>query len=346
MSLEALVAKYLPAIEAELHHLILRLDKHPFHPFYEILSYHMGWTEKGAGPVTRGKRLRPLLVLLTTSACGADWKLSLPVAAAVELIHNFSLVHDDIQDNSKLRHGRDSVWVKWGEPLGINTGDALFVLGNIALSGIVPKFSAEVALNASRILNETCLDLTCGQYLDMTFEQRLDLTMEDYWLMISGKTAALFAACCSLGALLGGMDEVGQKPYRDFGYNLGLAFQVQDDILGIWGNSDQMGKSNEADLVSGKKSLPVVFGLEKKSSFYQRITKGFIQPEEVKELADELEAEGARSFAENQVDRLNDLAVTSLQNIDPQNGTLDSLMEMTRTLLKRKSWKPSIFGET
>src|SRR5215207_6847258 len=128
-------------IELELQGQISRLDNPRTKAFHEMLTYHMGWTGEGAGPEATGKRIRPLLLLLCTAACGASWQLALPAAASVELVHNFSLVHDDIQDNSDKRRGRPTTWVKWGMPMAINVGDTLFVMSNQAimeLKGIYP----------------------------------------------------------------------------------------------------------------------------------------------------------------------------------------------------------------
>ncbi|MCX6068414.1 MAG: polyprenyl synthetase family protein, partial [Chloroflexi bacterium] len=216
-----------------------------------------GWTGENAGPEATGKRIRPLLVLLASAASGGNWQSALPAAAAVELLHNFSLIHDDIQDNSDKRRGRSTVWVKWGMPQAINAGDGLFVLSNLAITDLITSYPAEIVVKAAQILHETCLDLTRGQYLDISYENRLDLGVEDYWPMISGKTAALLSSCCQIGALLGTSDESTLEAYRSFGHYLGLAFQVQDDILGIWGNEAVTGKSVASDLVKGKKSLPV-----------------------------------------------------------------------------------------
>src|SRR5512134_2553027 len=115
----------LPPVELELQRQVTRLDQPHTKAFHDMLTYHMGWTGEGAGPEGTGKRIRPALVLLCTASCGTDWQLALPAAAAVEFVHNFSLVHDDIQDNSPKRRGRDTAWIKWGTPMAINVGDAL-----------------------------------------------------------------------------------------------------------------------------------------------------------------------------------------------------------------------------
>jgi geranylgeranyl diphosphate synthase type I len=330
-----MIKDLLPPIEIELIQQVARLDKPLTQTFHQMLTYHLGWTGEDAGPEKQGKRIRPLLVLLSCAACGANWKAALPAAAAVELIHNFSLVHDDIQDNSEKRHGRDSVWMKWGVPQAINAGDALFVLSNQALLDLAPKFSPEIILKAATILQNTCLDLTRGQFLDMSYERLEDISIEDYWAMVNGKTAALLAACCALGSLLGQSEEVTQELYRDFGHYLGLAFQVQDDLLGIWGDSALTGKSTDSDLISGKKTLPVLFGLQKKGLFAQRWDKGSIQIDEIPELADQLSSEGARLFTQETADQMADLALQSLRMANPKGKAGESLYELTTGLIRR-----------
>ncbi len=326
----------LPHIELELQRQVSRLDAPRTKPFHEMLTYHMGWTGESAGSEATGKRIRPTLVLLTSASCGADWKPTLPAAAAIELVHNFSLVHDDIQDNSPRRRGRDTAWVKWGSPMAINVGDALFVISSQAIMDLKNDFPAEVVVRAAEILHNTCLDLTRGQYLDMSYEERSDLGVEDYWHMISGKTAALISACCHLGALLGGADEEKQEAYRSFGHYLGLAFQVQDDILGIWGDEKVTGKSVASDLVEGKNSLPVLAGLDKKGKFAERWSQGPIAQEEVGEVARLLASEGGLLTAQEAAKQMTDLALRSLEEAEPQGEAGDALFGLTKRLLGRE----------
>jgi geranylgeranyl diphosphate synthase, type I len=331
----------LSAIESELQRQISRLDASRTKPFHEMLTYHMGWTGEGAGSEATGKRIRPLLVLLTclasSGAGGAveTWQSALPAAAAVELVHNFSLVHDDIQDNSDKRRGRPTTWVKWGMPMAINVGDALFVMSNQAIIDLKEKHPPEMVVGAAEILHNTCLDLTRGQFLDMSYEERKDLAVEDYWPMVSGKTAALLSACCHIGALLGGGDEAKQEAYRAFGHYLGLAFQVQDDILGIWGDEALTGKSAASDLVEGKNSLPVLAGLGANGKFAARWRQGPIRPDEVQELARVLAGEGGYETATAAAKQMTDLALMSLREADPQGEAGDALFELTDKLLKR-----------
>jgi len=326
----------LSSIELELQKQVARLDQLHTKTFHEMLTYHMGWTGEGAGPDATGKRIRPLMVLLTTAASGDDWQHALPAAAAVELVHNFSLVHDDIQDNSSKRRGRDTVWAKWGSPMAINVGDALFVLSNQAIIDLKENYPAETVVQAAEILNNTCLDLTRGQFMDMSYEERTDLTTDDYWPMIAGKTAALLSACCHLGSLLGGAEEAKQDAYRSFGQYLGLAFQVQDDILGIWGNETVTGKSVASDLVEGKNSLPVLAGLSANKKFAERWRQGPVHAYEVENLAKLLAAEGGYGTAHEASRQMTDLALLNLREADPQGEAGDALFELAEKLLKRE----------
>lgn len=325
----------LSGIERELQKQVSRLDSPRTKSFHEMLTYHMGWTGEGAGPEAAGKRIRPLMLLLCACACGGDWQPALPAAAAVELVHNFSLVHDDIQDNSDRRRGRPTTWVRWGMPMAINVGDALFVISNQAIVGLREMFPAETVVHAAEILHDTCLELTRGQFLDMSYEERNDLGIDDYWPMVAGKTAALLSASCQIGALLGGADEARQDAYRSFGHYLGLAFQVQDDILGIWGDESVTGKSAAGDLVEGKNSLPVLAGLSANGRFAARWRQGPILPAEVEEVARLLTSEGGYETAYEASKQMTDLALLNLYEADPQGEAGEALHELADRLLKR-----------
>jgi geranylgeranyl diphosphate synthase, type I len=326
----------LPEIEGELQRQISRLNEANTRPFYEMLTYHMGWTGDGAGAAATGKRIRPLLLLLTCAAAGGNWQDALPAAASVELVHNFSLIHDDIEDNSDKRRGRETVWVKWGLPLALNAGDGLFMLSGLAATDLSAKYPPKTVVKTGQQLFTTCLDLTRGQFLDMSFENRNDLTMDDYWPMVSGKTAALLSVCTGIGALLGGAREAAQGMYRDFGHSLGMAFQVLDDYLGIWGDPATTGKSIASDLAAGKKSLPVLYGLGKQGRFAERWLKGPLNPEEIPQMADELASEGAKLYTLEMADQMTDLSLASLREVAPQGDAGGALFEFVQMLLARQ----------
>ena len=307
-----------------------------------MLTYHMGWDGPGAGPEAQGKRIRPLLVLLCAEAAGGDWRGALPAASAVELLHNFSLIHDDIQDHSPLRHNRETVWKKWGMPQAINAGDVMFTLAFLSIQDLTAILPPKDVLAASRILQSTCLQLTQGQYLDISYETKPALPEEAYWPMIGGKTSALLACCCELGALAAGAEETRRADFREYGYNLGLAFQVLDDWLGIWGDTALTGKSAESDLVSGKKTFPVIHALAQDGPFAERWMRGSIQPEEVPGLARMLEDTGAYRHTLETAGRLTDQAMNALRKAtagaeDCAREAAQALEELTHALLRRKN---------
>ncbi len=337
MSLKQHVDLMVPVIEKELQSQVSRLNESHTRVFYEMLTYHMGWTGQGAGAEATGKRIRPLMLLLATASCKeADWESALPAAAAVELVHNFSLVHDDVQDNSDKRRNRPAIWAKWGVPMAINAGDALFVISNQAIMDLRRSHPPSTVVQAAAILHDTCLDLTRGQFMDMSYEERNDLTIEDYWPMIGGKTSALLSACAQIGALLGGATNESQENYRQFGYHLGLAFQVQDDILGIWGDESVTGKSAASDLVKGKNSLPVLYALAKGGRFAERWNQGPIKPEEVQSVTALLDMEGGREYAEEMSQRETEKALGFLEEANPEGKAGEAMLELANKLLNRK----------
>lgn len=335
MSLKYLSDLMLPVIETELKRAVRYGERPEWADLYSMLAYHMGWEGAGAGSEAQGKRVRPLLVTLTTAACGGEWHAALPAAAAVEFVHNFSLIHDDIEDSSSLRRGRATVWQVWGVAQAINAGDALFTLAHLSLLNLAGTLKDAAVLEASRVLQDTCLNLTQGQYLDMAYENRMDLPLEAYWLMVNGKTAALLEACTTLGAIVAQVNEEKIHKYQDFGRMLGLAFQAQDDLLGIWGNTAATGKSAVSDLMTGKKSLPILFGLQNGQGFARRWVQGSVEATEVSGLADLLEAEGAKTYTQQAVDRLTRQALSALEAAHPQGEAGKALFELAHYLLNR-----------
>jgi geranylgeranyl diphosphate synthase type I len=336
MALNHFIQEMLPAIENEMEFVLTMAKGSGLEEFHYMLAYHLGWEGEGAGSEARGKRLRPLLLLLSSAAAGADWRRALPAAAAVELIHNFSLIHDDIEDNSALRRGRPTLWMRWGIPQAINAGDAMFTLAYLAILRLAESVSLQVAFQAGRILQETCLHLTQGQYLDISYEARGDLTLEAYWPMVGGKTAALLAACTRIGALAAEAEPTTCESYRLFGWYLGLAFQSQDDLLGIWGEAAATGKSAESDLLSGKKSLPVLYGLGQKGLFARRWMQGLISVEKVAGMARQLELEGARDYTIARADVLTKKAIKALDQAQPQGEAGEALRALASLLLERQ----------
>ena len=325
-------------IEQELKRQILQVNNlSGLSELKAMMEYHLGWEGEGAGPDAQGKRIRPLLTTLCTAACGEDWRRALPAAAGIELIHNFSLLHDDIEDNSHLRRGRPTVWKIWGIHQAINTGDAMFSLAHLSLYDLDPHLTPETILKCSELLQKTCLELTQGQFLDIAQEDQNNLSLDAYWQMIKGKTAALVACSCEIGALAGRADIKKRKHYFQFGLNLGLAFQVLDDILGIWGDTQTIGKSTEGDLATGKKTLPILYGLQKQGKFFQLWETGRIPLDKIEYASQILVEEGAKEFSREHAARLTNQALESLASAEPKGSSGQELHNLTLRLLNRQN---------
>lgn len=232
--------------------------------FYQMQEYHLGWRDLQLSPAESdpGKLIRPQLVLLACQAAGGDPAQALPLAAGVQLLHDFTLIHDDIEDNSDTRRGRPTLWSVWGLAQGINAGDGMFVIAHLAIHRLSETgVPAERTLAVLRRFDEVILAVCEGQYLDLSFEGDLAIAPADYLAMIGRKTAALVAGSCELGAMVAGAPADTVAALAEFGRSVGLAFQIEDDILGIWGAPEVTGKPRAADLYRRKLSLPVVHAL-------------------------------------------------------------------------------------
>lgn len=334
---EQMMKRYFPRIDKVLREVV---DAAPVEtPDYGVmLRYPLGWVDADNQPYSQpaGKRIRPTLLLLCSEAAGGNWEDALPAAAAVELLHNFSLVHDDIQDNSPMRHGRATLWKVWGVANGINAGDALFALAYISLTrlsecGIAPS----IMVDCWRIFNSTVLELTRGQHLDMRFEHQETVSVDDYVSMIGGKTAALVAACAEIGALIASSNHELAARYANFGLNLGIAFQIRDDILGIWGNADVTGKSAATDIVSRKKSLPVLYGLEHSPELVELYRKETFEEPDVETAVALLNSVNALEFTRQQETKFYERAMTSLEEANPQGEAAEGLHALVARLFER-----------
>jgi geranylgeranyl diphosphate synthase type I len=272
-----------------------------------------------------------VLTLLCCEASGGDWRTALPAAAAVELLHNFSLIHDDIEDSDPLRRGRPTVWKVWGTAQAINAGDALYTIAHMALSGLSDyTIPVELILATRQRFDRACLVLTQGQHLDLGFEARASVTEAEYLHMVYGKTAALIEAACGLGALVYGSDLVSH--YEDFGRALGLAFQIQDDLLGIWGDPQLTGKPAGNDLRNHKKSLPVAYALDRS----EELRRLYAQAEvDVAVTIAELDRVGAREYAERLAAQHQRQALAALDATGQENEATEALRELAKQLLNR-----------
>ena len=305
--------------------------------FGVMLRYAMGWVDELDQPYNQatGKRIRPTLLLLCAEAAGGDWRSAAAAAAAVELLHNFSLIHDDIQDDSPTRHGRPTVWKVWGRANAINAGDALYTLAFVALESLSNTIPSETVIQVWRIFNATTLELTRGQHLDMRFEQQTSVTVDEYMSMIRGKSAALVAACAQTGALIATADEALAARYAEFGLNLGIAFQIRDDILGIWGDPSVTGKSAATDIISRKKSLPVLYGLSQSADLRAIYTRDPFSETDVSDAVAALDAIQARDYTQDSETAYYERALAALESANPQGKAADGLMQLVQALFQR-----------
>ena len=337
-SLENLSNQMIPAVEAEMRD-IFQLRDSSSDLFYSMMHYHMGWVDEDLSPleVKSGKRVRPLLCLLSCAAAGGDWRQAIPAAASIEIIHNFSLVHDDIQDESPTRRGRKTLWQIWGSSQAINTGDAMFALAHSAMERLQTHgVSDSITLQAMRMLDNTCVALTKGQFSDMSFEERDDVSVDQYMNMINGKTAALLSLSTELGALISGSGKSIVDHYRSFGSDLGLAFQIRDDILGIWGDETVIGKSAATDIETRKKSLPVLHGLSKDETLRQLYFVEEQSDDFVDKVVAILDSTGSRAFSEEYEKKYANSAIAHLEAVSPEGYSGQALYQITIRLLQRQ----------
>ena len=330
ISIQAAMHAAFPAVEARVAR------------FYAMQQYQLGWRGEQLEPadVDPGKLLRPQLTLLACHAVGGDPQQALPLAAGIQLIHDFSLIHDDIEDNSDTRRGRPTVWKLWGLAQGINAGDGLFVVAHLALHRLsAAGVPAEIALEVLRRFDQTILTICEGQFLDLSFEGDLRISEADYLDMISRKTAALAAAAAGLGAIVGGADVATAQALFDFGQNLGLAFQVQDDVLGIWGDPAVTGKPAAADLYRRKLSLPVIHALRtaaQSETLARLYSQDAISDTDVAQMLEILAEAGARGYTEGVAARYHQQALAALEAANGNDAALAELCALAERLVGRQ----------
>ncbi len=269
-----------------------------------VVDFHFGWCDEDGNPVpgvSGGKAIRPTLAILSAEATGGSTGAALPAAVAVELVHNFSLLHDDVMDGDVLRRHRPTAWAVFGPGPAILAGDALLALAFDTLAAV----GGERGAGAVRILGASVQALVDGQAADVAFESRSDVSLEECMNMARAKTGALLGCACALGALMAAADHDRVERMRSFGERLGLAFQLVDDLLGIWGDPARTGKAIHSDLSARKKSLPVVAALTSNTTAGRELAARYagvdpLSSGELEAAAQLVSASGGRAWAEAQ----------------------------------------------
>ena len=313
-------ASRVAAIDEEIRDVLTQVEP-ALQPFYGMMLYHLGLDIDTSGA---GKRLRPLVSVLVYEALSGGTRSALPAAAALELLHNFTLIHDDIEDHDPTRRHRPAVWSVWGVPQAINAGDGMYAVSRLAVQRLRQQdLPAERILDFACLLDRACVRVCEGQFLDISFESRTDVTVERYRAMVAKKTGALIAAACEGAAVLATDNGEIRDALARFGDEFGQAFQAHDDLLGIWASTERTGKLAMNDLVKRKKTLPVVMAFERASQRLRaELTTLFETPaplpaeavERIREILDEL---GTRELLEREIAAHRVRALGVLRGIGP-----------------------------
>lgn len=285
-----------------------------------------------------GKRLRPVLTMMTTDILGGDHKKALDAALAVEVFHNFSLVHDDIMDEAPLRRGKQTLHKKWDLNTGILSGDAMLIYSYQLLESY-PSMTFKKLL---QVFSQTALEVCEGQQYDVDFESREDVTIPEYLIMIQNKTAVLVAAAMKMGAIIADKPEDVQDLIYDFGKNLGIAFQLQDDYLDAFGDPETFGKQVGGDIIENKKTYLYLKALEMGTPEQAQELEHLysIKPKDAKDkittVKELFEETGSVSRTIEEIKRYTDRAFTTLEMLDLEPGKKDTLRQFGTALMNRE----------
>jgi geranylgeranyl diphosphate synthase type I len=303
-----------------------------------VASYHLGWCERDGREVEApsGKGVRPSLVLMAGEALGAAAEDLVAGAVAVELVHNFSLIHDDLMDRDAERHHRPTVWSVWGDAMAVLVGDALLSLAHEVIDGSGSAYAAA----ASRALGRATRELIRGQVLDVAFETRDDVTLAQCLDMAAGKTGALLGVSAELGAVLAGAPAASARAMRRYGEEVGLAFQLVDDLLGIWGWPERTGKPVFSDLRSRKKTLPVVWAVHHGGVAGRELAEwlgGSGEPDEpgLRHAAELVDRAGGRAWAQREAQTRVEVALAALAGLGLDPDHEDELGRLARFVVER-----------
>lgn len=340
-------ADYLRAIETDLRQFATQRPK--VAPLYwQMVDHHFGWennapAESGDALLRNlnGKRTRPLMTLLVAQAISNRYDHALPAAVGVELIHNFTLIHDDVMDRSPERRHRSTIWTEWGIAQAINAGDGLYAFGMSSVLDLLKnRVPPDKIIRAMQVVLDACIATVEGQILDVGFETRSDVSSDEYITMIYNKSGALIEASARLGALLSTNDEATIEAYAAFARNLGIAFQIQDDYLGVWGNEQETGKSATSDIEGKKKSYPVLIAFEQADSASKKtLASIYAKPElnladvaAVKAILDRLDA---AAQTQKLIEKYYQQSIASLDTVTSGSKDHTLLLQLAEFLIQR-----------
>ena len=319
------ISKYSDALVAHLEHKVTL--KEPA-SLYEPIKYIL---------TLGGKRLRPVLTLMSADFFGGNYKQALDASLAVEMFHNFSLVHDDIMDNAPLRRGHQTVHEKWDVNTGILSGDAMLILAYQLFETYEPKVFMQLAV----LFSKTALEVCEGQQYDVDFETRNDVTISQYIKMIEYKTAVLIGASLQMGAIIAEASESCQEKIYAFGKNLGIAFQLQDDYLDAFGNPLTFGKQVGGDIIANKKTFLYLTALQKStpaeaqelSSLFATMPKD--PSDKITAVKEIFVSSGAAKATEDEIARYTNTSISLLQDIKISQQHKDTLKSFADFLMNR-----------
>ncbi|HXZ99792.1 MAG TPA: polyprenyl synthetase family protein [Candidatus Binatia bacterium] len=313
-ALPASLSRHLPLVDEALRWAVPPTTS----PLGKMCAYHLGWISPDGQPATGGggKLFRAALTLWACEACGGEADWAVPAAAAAELVHNFTLVHDDIQDGDETRRHRATVWAVWGQAQGINVGDGLFAIAYVTL--LAPGPRGDRRMRAAHSLSQAIVDVIEGQSLDLALEGRPDTPRSTYLRLITGKTGALLGACLEMGAIVAGAGAKTVTNLRSAGRLLGQTFQIRDDWLGTFGDPERTGKARGSDLARRKTTFPVISAYSRASYAEQReLCDLYAEPdgqaseERIREILGNLGEPGATATAAEQTAQAAIAAVSS-----------------------------------
>ncbi len=284
-----------------------------------------------------GKKMRPVLTLMGCELFNSNYKIAKQAALAVELFHNFSLIHDDIMDDAPIRRGHSTVHEKWDTNVGILSGDALLIVAYKQLEIYEPQVLGQLF----KLFNQTAIEVCDGQQFDMDFERRNDVSIDEYLKMIKYKTAVLLGCSLQMGAIIGGSDEFDAKELYNFGVNLGLAFQLQDDILDVYADKSKFGKQVGGDIIANKKTYLLLKAFEDASKAQISTLNTLLVEQDlikkVKDVKSIYNQLNIKQKAENKMNEFYTLALNNLKNIKLSDEKKQPLLNLAYFLMKREN---------